>query len=62
MLPHSSSLSLLGKFLAAGFMAFGALTISLPVMSIVTKFLTVYVKNIEGTNIGFGFDGKARRS
>ena len=35
-----------GKFLSALLMAFGALTISLPVLSIVTKFSDLYVKNI----------------
>ena len=37
-----------GKLLAACFMAFGALTISLPVLSIVTKFMSMYSQNIEG--------------
>lgn len=36
-----------GQLLSACFMAFGALTISLPVLSIVTKFMTLYAKNIE---------------
>ena len=39
--------TLCGKLLSAAFMAFGALTISLPVLSIVTKFMTLYAKNIE---------------
>jgi hypothetical protein len=46
-------ITLTGKVLSAVFMACGALTLSLPVMSIVTKFLTIYVKNVENeTNWG----------
>lgn len=44
-------LSLLGKLVAATFMAFGALTITLPVLSIVIKFMTIYTKNIEGDRL-----------
>ena len=47
--------TLFGKILSSGFMAFGAMTISLPVMSIVTKFLTVYVRNVESDTLGVGF-------
>ena len=36
-----------GKVFAASFMAFGALTISLPVLSIVTKFSAVYTRNLK---------------
>jgi hypothetical protein len=42
-----------GQVLSAGFMAFGALTISLPVLSIVTKFMTLYAKNIEDKAYSF---------
>ena len=41
----------LGQLLSACFMAFGALTISLPVLSIVTKFMTLYAKNIESDTL-----------
>ncbi|XP_047137161.1 potassium voltage-gated channel subfamily A member 2 [Hydra vulgaris] len=36
-----------GKIFAASFMSFGALTISLPVLSIVTKFSAAYTKNLK---------------
>ncbi|XP_057293446.1 shaker-related potassium channel tsha2-like [Hydractinia symbiolongicarpus] len=38
--------TLQGKLLASCFMAFGALTISLPVLSIVTKFMIMYSQNV----------------
>lgn len=41
----------LGRFLTGSFMVFGAITMSLPIYSIVTKFITMYVKNIEGDRI-----------
>ena len=37
----------LGRFFAACFMAFGVLTITLPVLSIVTKFMLLYEKNLQ---------------
>ena len=44
-------ITLVGKLLSAGFMAFGALTITLPVLSIVTKFMLLYEKNVEGNMV-----------
>lgn len=41
-------LTLGGKLFSGCFMAFGALTMSLPVLSIVTKFMYYYEKNVEG--------------
>ena len=38
--------TLLGKLFAAFFMVFGALTIALPVLSVVTKFSAIYATNI----------------
>ena len=39
--------TLFGKLLSVGFMALGALTVSLPVMSVVTRFTDLYMKNID---------------
>ena len=38
--------TLQGRLLASCFMAFGALTLCLPVLSIVTKFMSMYAKNV----------------
>ena len=41
--------TLLGKIFAAFFMVFGALTIALPVLSVVTKFSNIYKSNTDAT-------------
>ncbi len=41
-----------GKILSVGFMAFGAFTFLIPIMSIVTKFMSLYITNIHGEAYG----------
>ena len=43
--------TIVGRCLAASFMALGVLTITLPVLSIVIKFMAMYSKNIEGDRL-----------
>lgn len=47
MIPLTS----LGRLVSSCFMIFGALTITLPVISLVTKFMTVYVSNTKGNRL-----------
>ena len=41
-------ITILGRLLTGAFMIFGAVTLLLPIISIVTTFMTIYMKNIEG--------------
>lgn len=44
-------LSIMGRLLTAVFMIFGAVTMCLPILSIATKFIDMYVKNVEGDRL-----------
>ena len=43
VIPHTFA----GRFLAACFMLLGAVTISLPILTIVSEFVRLYPKNVE---------------